>query len=63
MNTFFLILCLVLMLATLSTLIVGVGAMGKGGPFNEKYGNKLMQLRVVLQGAAILCFVLFLVTR
>jgi hypothetical protein len=40
-----------------------VVGMGKGGAFNEKYGNRLMQFRVLFQACAIGCFVLFLVTR
>ena len=45
-------------LATLATLLVGVTSMGKGGAFNEKYGNKLMRMRVILQGLAIASFVI-----
>ncbi len=30
----------------------------KGGEFNKKYGNRLMQARVVLQGVALACFAL-----
>ena len=58
MRLFFFILMAVFMAATLATLLVGVTAMGRGGAFNEKYGNKLMRLRVILQGLAIACFVL-----
>jgi hypothetical protein len=58
MRMFFLVLGGIFALATLGTLIVGVGALGKGGAFNDKYGNKLMRLRVILQGLAIACFVL-----
>ncbi|HVZ02596.1 MAG TPA: twin transmembrane helix small protein [Dongiaceae bacterium] len=58
MRMFFWILMAVFMAATLATLLVGVVGMGKGGPFNDKYGNKLMRLRVILQGLAIACFVL-----
>ena len=50
-------------LATLGTLLVGVTSMGKGGAFNEKYGNKLMRYRVIFQGVAIGFFVLGLLTR
>jgi hypothetical protein len=32
--------------------------MVKGGEFNKKYGNKLMRLRVTLQGVALGLFVL-----
>ena len=46
--------------AVLGVLIVGVLGMLKGGEFNRKYGNKLMQLRVLLQGVALVMIVLFL---
>jgi hypothetical protein len=58
MRIFFWILMAVFLAATLATLLIGVAAMGKGGAFNEKYGNKLMRLRVIFQGLAIACFVL-----
>ena len=48
----------VFMLATLATLLVGVTAMGKGGEFNKRNANKLMRLRVILQGLALACFAL-----
>lgn len=41
------------MLATLGVLVVGMVAMVKGGEFNRKYGNKLMNARVILQGVAL----------
>jgi hypothetical protein len=63
MSIFFFILGGLFALATLATLLTGVAGMGKGGAFNEKYGNKLMRMRVILQGVAILCFVLGLLTR
>ena len=43
-------------------LIIGVAGFGKGGAFNKKYGNKLMQWRIGAQFVAvllILAFVLF----
>lgn len=42
------------LIALVGVLGVGLFAMAKGGDFNKKYGNKLMQLRVVLQGLALL---------
>jgi hypothetical protein len=63
MSLFFMILGGLFALATLGTLLTGVVGMGKGGPFNEKYGNKLMRMRVILQGCAIGCFVIGLLTR
>jgi hypothetical protein len=63
MTFFFMALGGIFALATLATLLVGVTGMGKGGAFNEKYGNKLMQFRVLFQGLAIGCFVIALLTR
>jgi hypothetical protein len=58
MSTAFFILMLAAMLAVLGTLALGVFGMARGGEFNKKYGNKLMRARVILQGGALLCFVL-----
>lgn len=55
------ILLLVILGAVFGVLLIGVVSMLKGGAFNRKYGNKLMQLRVALQGAAlVLLAILFL---
>lgn len=43
-----------LMMATLAVLIVGVVLMMRGGEVNRRNSNKLMSLRVGLQGATIL---------
>ncbi len=53
MNTFFMICAGIAMLAVLGALGLGLFSMMRGGAFNEKYGNKLMQLRVALQGLAL----------
>ncbi len=58
MNSFLFPALIIAMLATLVTLIIGLVAMTRGGAFNEKYGNKLMRLRVVLQGVALVIFAL-----
>ena len=58
MRLFFYIIGGILMLATLATLLVGVTSMGKGGDFNKRNANKLMRLRVILQGLALICFAL-----
>ena len=47
------------LLATLLILLTGVIAMSRGGEFNRKYGNHLMQLRVGAQFSAIILIVLF----
>ncbi len=63
MSIFFFILGGLFALATLGTLLTGVVGMGKGGAFNDKYGNKLMRFRVIFQGLAVLCFVIGLWSR
>jgi hypothetical protein len=40
-------------LAVLAILILGIISMAKGGEFNKKYGNRLMQARVFMQGVAL----------
>lgn len=46
-------------LAVLGVLIVGVVGFARGGAFNRKYGNKLMQLRLLLQFIAVMLIVAF----
>lgn len=58
MSTFFIILMIVSMIAVVGSLVLGLFAMTRGGAFNDKYGNRLMQLRVTLQGFALLFFFL-----
>ena len=60
-NTLFILLGLSL-LAVLGTLVLGMVAMSRGGEFNKKYGNKLMRLRVVIQGVALILFALALLS-
>ena len=38
---------------TVGALVAGVVAMARGGDFNARWGNKLMRLRIVAQGAAV----------
>ena len=58
MNTILPILILISFLSVVTVLGIGIFSMIKGGAFNEKYGNKLMQLRVTLQGVTILLLAL-----
>ncbi len=58
MSGFFTILVIIAMVATLAVVIVGVVSMARGGAFNKRNANKLMRLRVILQAAALLCFVI-----
>ncbi len=39
--------------ATVVVLFAGVVSMARGGNFNARWGNKLMRLRVIVQGAAV----------
>jgi hypothetical protein len=61
MSRFFFILMTIAMLAALGALGIGVLGMARGGEFNKKYGNRLMQARVILQAAALGLFVLAVV--
>ncbi|MDG1287137.1 MAG: twin transmembrane helix small protein [Rickettsiales bacterium] len=47
------ILMFVFMVLTVLALGLGLFGMATGGEFNKKYANKLMSLRVYMQGAAI----------
>ena len=63
MERFFTILMILAMFAVLSSLGVGLFAMARGGSFNQKHANRLMRARVVLQGLALLLFVLAALAR
>jgi tellurite resistance protein TehA-like permease len=58
MEAVFPIFIVLAMLAVLGVLLFGVINMAKGG--NPQRSNKLMQLRVWMQGAALLLFVIFM---
>lgn len=53
MNAAFAFLIPLFVVATLGVLAVGIGSMFRGGAFNRKHGNRLMQLRVLLQAIAV----------
>ena len=45
-------------------LFSGLFAMARGGAFNQRWGNRLMRLRVIAQGVAITLIVIyFLIAR
>jgi hypothetical protein len=48
-----------LCLVVLVILIFGIGSFGRGGEFNRKYANKLMQARIAAQFVAVVAIVLF----
>ena len=58
MSNLFFILMGLAMLAVLASLALGIGAMARGGEAGRKYSNKMMQARVMLQGAALVFFAL-----
>lgn len=60
-NAFF-ILTLIAMLAVVSSLAIGLYYMTRQGDENRKMSNKMMRLRVTLQGFALLMFVLAFMT-
>ena len=61
MKSFLFICMVVAALAVLASLTIGIVVMGRGGEANLKYGNKLMRLRVFLQGLALAFFALGIV--
>ncbi|MGB0719318.1 MAG: twin transmembrane helix small protein [Bdellovibrionales bacterium] len=58
MSVLFISAAVLAALSVLGVLILGLVSMVKGGDFNEKYGNRLMQARVGLQGLALLMLAL-----
>ena len=56
MSAFFFVLMGLAMALTLGVLFTGVIAMARGGEFNRKYSNKLMRMRILAQGLALLFF-------
>ena len=47
------------LIAVLVVLLTGVFDMLRNGKFNKQYGNKLMRLRVGLQGLAVLLILVY----
>ncbi len=45
--------------AVLGVLVIGVLGFARGGEFNKKYANKIMQLRIALQFVAVLLILAF----
>lgn len=53
------IVAMIACLAVAAILIVGVAGFGRGGAFNKKYGNKLMQWRIGAQFIAVILILIF----
>ena len=58
MSNPFPVLLIVALVAVLGVLFLGLFSMARGGEFNKKHGNRLMRLRVVMQGAALVLLAL-----
>ena len=48
----------IVLVSVLIVLLIGIISMIKGGEFNKRWGNKLMQARVALQAFAVLLIIL-----
>ncbi len=46
-------------LAVLVVLLFGIGSFARGGEFNRRNSNKIMQLRILLQAVAVGVILLF----
>lgn len=53
------IVILIALMVTLGILLTGVISMARGGEFNEKYGNKLMRMRIISQLTALILIAIF----
>lgn len=58
MSHILIVLLVVTMGLTAAVLATGLVSMARGGPFHKKYANRLMWLRVVFQGLAVLLVLL-----
>ena len=56
-------LIVVLCLAVVGVLAFGIGGFAKGGEFNKRHGNRMMQWRLGLQAVAVAVIVLFVWLR
>ncbi|MDU9005037.1 twin transmembrane helix small protein [Sedimentitalea todarodis] len=63
MNDLLFPVILVAMAAVVIILMIGIGGFAKGGAFNQKYGNKMMRLRIIAQFVAVCLILLFVWLR
>ena len=59
LQAIFPMLIIISLIAVLIVLLVGMISMFRGGDFNKLYGNKLMRLRVLVQGVAVVLIVIY----
>jgi hypothetical protein len=53
MGQVLLIIAMIACFVVLAILLFGVGSFAKGGDFNRKYANKIMQARLLAQAIAV----------
>jgi len=53
MPTIFLVLAIICIVLVVASLVTGIVGMARGGEFNDKWGNKLMRSRVFFQVLAV----------
>ena len=58
-----LIVVIIGVLLVAAILAVGIGAFAKGGKFNHKYGNKMMQLRLAAQFGVVVLVLILIAAR
>ena len=57
------IIIIIGLILTFIVLIIGLISMLSKGDFNQKYSNKLMRLRVLIQGIIVLIFSIVLIVN
>jgi hypothetical protein len=62
MDKFVFALLIAAMIATLAVLFMGLFSMARGGEFDKRNANRFMRWRVIMQGIAILLFIIFMMT-
>jgi hypothetical protein len=60
MDSFIFTMLILAMGATLAVLFMGLYSMARGGEFAKRNSNRFMRWRVILQGIAVLLFVIFM---
>lgn len=63
MESLLIILLVISLVVVLGVLFMGLFTFVKGGEFNRKYGNRLMQLRVTAQAVAVVLVLLLILVR
>ncbi len=62
MDKFVYALLIAAMVGTLAVLFMGLFSMARGGEFAKRNSNRFMRWRVIMQGVAILLFIIFMMT-